>query len=118
MAEQASPRPSLKIEETWENPLLSRREVYFTVIHEGMGTPDRWMIRQTLAELFKASVDCVIVKSLLTRAGSYRTKGHAHIYENKEELLRIEPRHIYIRNLPPKERAEALKALKEAKKGG
>ena len=118
MAEQGSARPSLKIEDVWENPLLSRREVSFTVIHEGAGTPDRWTIRQTLAELFKAPVDCVIVKSLLTRARSYRTKGHAHIYESREELLKVEPRHIYIRNLPPEERAEALKALKEAKRGG
>ena len=118
MSEQGSARPSLKVEDVRENPLLSRREVFFTVVHEGAGTPDRWMIRQALAELFKAPVDCVIVKSLLTRARSYRTKGHAHIYDSREDLLRTEPRYIYIRNLPPDERAEALKALKEAKRGG
>ncbi|MCX8204123.1 MAG: hypothetical protein N3H31_00430 [Candidatus Nezhaarchaeota archaeon] len=116
MGEQLPPTPSIKIEEVRENILLSRREVLFTLLHGGGATPDRWMVRQALAKLLRAPIDCVVVKSLLTRAGSHKTIGHAHVYESSEEALKIEPRHIYVRNLPPEERAKVLRAAKEARK--
>ncbi|RLF11463.1 MAG: 30S ribosomal protein S24e [Thermoprotei archaeon] len=111
-------KPSLKVEEIRENPLLNRREVLFTVFHEGAGTPDRWIIKKTIAEFLGVPVEHVIVKSLTTRARAWKTRGHAHVYDSKEELIKVEPRHLYIRNLPPEERAEALKALRGEKKGG
>ncbi|MEM4699459.1 MAG: hypothetical protein QXT74_00735 [Candidatus Nezhaarchaeales archaeon] len=113
----SQPHPaSIKIEEVRENPLLNRKEVLFTLLHEGGATPDRWTVRQTLSQLLKAPLDCVIVKRLSTRAGSCRTSGHAHVYETKEEAAMVEPRHIYVRNLPPEERAKVAKVAKEAKK--
>ncbi|RLF16651.1 MAG: 30S ribosomal protein S24e [Thermoprotei archaeon] len=119
MAESLEELKSLiKIEEIKENPLLNRREVIFQIIHAGKGTPDRWSIRQVIASQLGVSVDCVLVKSLLTRARTHRTKGHAHVYNSPEELSKVEPKHLIIRNLPPEQRAEALKALKESRKGG
>lgn len=114
-AEPSSTSHSLKVEEVQENPLLHRREVVFKVLHGEGGTPSRQLVRQLLAGLLKVPVDLVIVKELRTRARTGMTKGHAHVYRSREELLKVEPSYICLRNLPPQERAEALKKLKEAK---
>jgi len=118
MAEPSQGGYSLKVEEVRDNPLLNRREVVFTILHGGSGTPSRWLVRQELAGWLKVPVDLVVVKALRTRARSGVTKGHAHVYRSQEELLKVEPSYINLRNLPPQERAEALKKLKGAKAGG
>lgn len=115
MGEQ-SPAASIRIDEVRENPLLNRKEVLFTLLHEGRSTPSRWTIRQSLAQLLKAPLDCVIVKSITTRTGAGKASGHAHVYENGEEAMRVEPRYVYVRNLPPEERTKVVKAAVEKAK--
>lgn len=115
MAKGVQVKPSIKIEELKENPLLDRKEVSFTILHEGASVPDRWTVRNSLAKLLKVPIELVFVISLNTRAGSCEIKGYARIYKNVE-AVKVEQHYIYLRNLPRKEREEALKALKEAKR--
>ena len=105
-------RSSIVFEGIRDNPLLNRREVDFLIVHMGRGTPDRWSVRQAIASQLGVPVDCVIVKSLNTRAGTNKTRGHAHVYYTPQDLSRVEPKHIVIRNLPPDQREEALKSMR------
>ena len=78
----------IEVLEEFYNPLLERREVRFQVKHPGSATPERFKVRQALREM-----------------------GICHIYENPENVKYLVPRHIYVKNLPPEERAK----LKEAR---
>jgi len=91
------------------NPLIGRLELDIVVHHVGGGTPQRYEIRKTMAKQFKAPLNCVYVKRLVTEYGVGRTVGHVHIYDSEERAKAFEPEYLVIRNLPPEER-EKLKS--------
>ncbi|UCH56933.1 MAG: 30S ribosomal protein S24e [Candidatus Bathyarchaeota archaeon] len=86
------------------NPLISRREVTFEV--EEPATPNRSEIRRELAVLLKTEIDQVWVRSLDTKSGTHRTVGLAHVYDDAERALQVEPDHIIKRNQIPAKEAE------------
>jgi len=80
------------------NRLLGRTEVDFIIVHVGSSTPSRKEVRQALAAIYGVSDDVVVVRALHTEYGIGRTKGKANIYESKERVFQVEPKHILKRN--------------------
>jgi small subunit ribosomal protein S24e len=86
-----------------ENPLLKRREVYFRVKHEQMGsTPPRLEVRKAIASALKAKVDFVFVKKFKTKTGK-----HVAVYDSVDQARLVEPEYIIKRNEPPEKTGEA-----------
>lgn len=80
------------------NKLLGRTEVDFIIAHAGSSTPSRKDVRQALASIYGVSSDVVVVRSLHTEYGVGRTKGRANVYESRDRVLQVEPKHILRRN--------------------
>jgi ribosomal protein S24E len=78
------------------NPLIDRSEVIFQV--EELATPRRAEVRRELAVLLKTDIEKVWVRRMETKTGTQRTKGLAHVYDDADKALRVEPGHIIQRN--------------------
>ena len=89
---------------TKNNPLLGRREVTFEI--QEPATPTRAAVRREIAVLLKTDLDKVYVKNIETKTGTHRTIGLAHVYEDAENALKVEPAHIINRNTAPEPEAE------------
>ena len=87
---------NLTITSTETNPLFKRREVEFRV--EEPSTPSRSSVRIELAVALRVEMNQVYVREMKTRSGTRTTLGIAHIYEDPETALRVEPKHIIERN--------------------
>lgn len=83
------------------NPLLERREVSFEV--ENSKTPNRLEVKRELASILKMDEDKVWVRHMTTKTGTHLTIGFAHIYNDPQKALLVEPKHIIKRNKPPVE---------------
>ena len=88
---------NLTITSTETNPLFKRREVEFRV--EEPSTPSRSSVRIELAVALRVEMNQVYVREMKTRSGTRTTLGVAHIYEDPETALRVEPKHIIERNM-------------------
>jgi len=90
-----------------ENLLLKRREVYFKVKHEQMGsTPPRLEVRKAIANALKAKVDFVFVKKFKTKTGKHIAVGLANVYDSTDQARLVEPEYIVKRNVSPEKPAE------------
>ncbi|MFP3951115.1 MAG: 30S ribosomal protein S24e [Candidatus Bathyarchaeia archaeon] len=81
---------------TKENPLLGRKELTFKVVEPS--TPERRTIRTELAEILDTDLANVYVRKVETKTGTRLTIGEAHIYNEKERALEVEPEYIIERN--------------------
>ncbi len=69
-------------------------------------TPRRFEARMEIAVLLKTEIDNVWVKRQETLSGTHRTVGLAHVYDNLETAMRVEPEHIILRNRTPEKEPE------------
>ena len=90
---------NLTLVSTKSNPLFKRREVEFSL--EETSTPSRSKVRRELAVAFKADLNQVYVRRIETKSGTRFTTGVAHVYEDPEVALRVEPKYIVERNASP-----------------
>jgi ribosomal protein S24E len=84
------------------NPLFNRQEVGFKV--EQAATPTRSAVRIELAVALRVELNQVYVREIETLSGTHTTVGSAHIYDDPEQALKVEPKHIIERNanaVPP-----------------
>lgn len=98
---------NLIITSTKTNPLFKRREVEFKV--EEPSTPSRSSVRIDLAVALRVELNQVYVRAMKTKSGTRTTFGVAHVYEDPETALRVEPKHIIERNMsaaPPEPEPE------------
>ncbi len=82
---------------TKTNPLFKRQEVEFKV--EEPSTPSRSSVRIELAVALRVELNQVYVREMKTRSGTRTTVGVAHVYEDPEMALKVEPKHIQERNM-------------------
>jgi len=106
----------LEIQEKKENPLIGRQEISFSVT-ETKATPSRKELREAIAAQTNSKEKNIIVDVLDTRFGTTDFKGEARVYENEEQLKKIELKPIVVRNFGKTEekKAEAAPEVKEAK---
>ncbi|HEY4704939.1 MAG TPA: hypothetical protein VII27_04305 [Thermoplasmata archaeon] len=113
-----------------ENPFLKRTEVSFRVTHPREQTPGRAALRQELAKVLHATRDIVVVDFSRSEFGRPVSRGYAKVYKSKEDALKVERKHILVRNgliaaevkaekpaaarAPPPRRAEAPKPAEKA----
>jgi small subunit ribosomal protein S24e len=81
-----------------ENPLLKRVEVRFKATHKAEPTPTRDALRAFLARELQATKDIVVIDSQASTFGRYETVGYAKVYKSKDEALKVERKHILVRN--------------------
>ena len=81
-----------------DNPLLKRTEVRFRVTHPSEPSPQRGALRDQLAKALHATRDIVIVDFSRSEFGRSASRGYAKVYKSKEDALRVERKHILVRN--------------------
>jgi ribosomal protein S24E len=87
----------MKITSRKENPLLNRVEIEFRWDHDGIPTPSRSDMLNTLASIESGSSrDFIVIKDVVTRFGMASTTGVGLVYENAEAMA-VEPEYIHKR---------------------
>ena len=100
-----------------ENTLLQRTEVRFTAKHPGEKSPSREALRHEIAKAVSGNKDATIVDWARSQFGLPETRGYAKIYANKEAAMRLERKHILVRNgLAVAEKKEEKKVAPPPKK--
>lgn len=85
-----------EIKSTKNNPLLERREIAFEI--QEPSTSSRSKVRRDIAVLLNTNLENVWVKRIETHTGTHRTIGLAHVYDNPDTAIRVEPEHTILRN--------------------
>lgn len=99
-------RFQLHLEKEYENPVLERKELEFTVIHFRTGTPSRFEIRKKVSEMLNISIDNIYVLNIYTKSGQGISRVRVHVYKDAKRGEKIEEEHIKKRNAPPEEKGE------------
>ncbi|MBR9689308.1 MAG: hypothetical protein GOV01_00190 [Candidatus Altiarchaeota archaeon] len=94
------------------NPLLSRREVEFQVIHDGGATPRKIDVAGLLSAKLNTSLDKMVIEDYTTHFGKNTSEGICFVYEDKEAMIRAEPTKL----LNPKKRIGDAGKPKEKEK--
>ncbi len=81
----------LIIKEQKENKLLKRKEILGELKYKG-ATPSNKQVSEELAKKLSTSEDCIRVKHILGSFGENVASVEAHVYENKEQLDKVEPK--------------------------
>jgi len=87
----------ITIEGEEENTLLNRKEIQFSIVHDGE-TPSRLAVRDSIAAKLDKASDEVIVHEMNTRFGMNETLGYAKVYEGSEDAKEIEEAYMLERN--------------------
>ena len=120
----------IQIRENKENALLDRREIAFSLRHDGETTPSRVQVRQLIASQIGTKTENVVVESMESEYGRGASRGTARAYKSADAVRATERVHFLKRNqihieTPKKEGAKAAeggdapaaKPAKPAKKG-
>lgn len=95
------------------NPLLSRKEIEFTVTDIN-STPKTAEIKEKISALIESNSDSTVITEVKQNFGEKFCTGKARAYKDKEKMKEIELDYILGRNF--KEEKERIKKAKEAKK--
>jgi ribosomal protein S24E len=93
---------------------LKRKEIYAEVDHDQAGTPSRMDLRKAVASKYGVKAETVYVIDVETRTGTKIAGCKVEVYDDQSGALRIVPKYIQTRNLPPEERKRVREL--EAKK--
>jgi len=88
----------IKITKDNQNLLLARREVEFTVTHNG-ATPTRMHVLGKLAAMLNVNTNQVVLDSFRTEFGISRLKGGARVYDTQEARDKLEPAYLIKRGM-------------------
>jgi ribosomal protein S24E len=94
----------LKIKQEEYNALLKRKEIYAEIDHEQGSTPSRIDVRKAVASKYGVKPETVYVIDVETRTGTQNAGCKIEVYDDQTGALRVVPKHIQIRNLPPDQR--------------
>ena len=82
------------IEKDVENKVLNRREITIKIYHIGSGTPSRKEIISAISAVLGAKEDLIVIKRVDTVYGAGISIVRANVYKNKEDLEKVEPKHL------------------------
>ncbi|MDK2974999.1 MAG: small subunit ribosomal protein S24e [Methanofollis sp.] len=88
-----------QITRDYRNELLNRREVHFTLTHDG-ATPSRAQILGKMSALMNASEHLIVLGSMKKQFGMMELRGVARIYDDEESLKRTERDYLVKRSAP------------------
>ncbi|MDV0446219.1 hypothetical protein MsAg5_00470 [Methanosarcinaceae archaeon Ag5] len=90
----------ITIVKDYQNKLLNRRELDFTIKYEGP-TPSRIDVRQKLAALLNTDLDLTMVQKMESVYGLQEVRGYAKVYESADRMKQIEREYMMKRNASP-----------------
>ncbi|MFA5357778.1 MAG: 30S ribosomal protein S24e [archaeon] len=102
---------NLDVKKNNRNELLKRSEVIAET--EDKATPSRNALREKLSAMLNAPQERIIVEKVETGFGNKKATVYAKIYDTKEQLMKIEQKHMLKRNF--KEEMERLEKEKKDK---
>jgi len=88
---------SLRVRKYIVNKLLDRKQFVVDLIHTGLAAPTKEDVKKNVASEFKADQDLVVIFGLNTKFGGGRTTGFGFIYESKDAMMKVEPKHRLIK---------------------
>ncbi len=88
----------IEIDSKKNNPLLNRTEIYFTIKHEGEGTPNREIIRSELADKLNVKKENIIVNTVHSSFGIQEISCYAKVYSSSEKSKNLERDYLLKRN--------------------
>jgi len=88
----------IEIDSKRNNSLLNRTEIYFTVKHEGEGTPNREIIRSELADILNVKKENIVVNTVHSSFGNQEITGYAKVYSSLKNIKNIEREYVLKRN--------------------
>ena len=97
----------IEIKEKIENPLLNRTEIHFDCIYQGEATPKTLDVKNKLVALLDADKNLLVVDKVLPKFGEGKADGYAKVYDNEENLNKIETEHVLAKNQEPQKSEEA-----------
>ena len=107
---------TLRIRKYIKNTLLQRKQFVVDLLHEGQAAPTRQEIIEQIAKNMKATKELVSVFGIETKMGGGRTTGFGFIYDNKDALLKTEPRYRLIRAGLAEKKTVTRRARKNTRK--
>ena len=109
-------KPSLKIRKFLVNKLLERKQFVVDISHPGAKAPTRDEIRDLVVDKIKGNKENTVIFGLRTVFGGGRTTGFGFIYDNKDAMMHVEPKHRLIKaNLAEKSK-QTRRMRKNARK--
>lgn len=91
---------AIEIVKDEENVLLNRRDIVFKTDRIGMS---RKSAKNTLVALLDTTPELLILDRMNSQYGRQDILGYARLYDNEQNLRRIEPDYMIARNAPAKE---------------
>lgn len=88
----------LKITKQKENALMARREVEFSIRHDGATTPSRAQVRQLVASELGTKTENIVIDHMHSEYGLGATAGAARAYKSAEAARGQERVHMLKRN--------------------
>jgi small subunit ribosomal protein S24e len=88
----------LKIVSNKENALMGRKDIVFTLRHDGETTPSRVQVRQLLASEIGSKTENVVIDAMESEYGLGQTTGTARAYKSADEARKTERIHFLKRN--------------------
>jgi len=95
-----------------ENPLLERTEVSFSAEHAGKSTPTRDEVRSAIASALSVPKERVVIDNMDTEYGKGLSIGYAKVYSTQEAVMKLEKRHLLVRNKLAEKKVKAKAAPK------
>jgi small subunit ribosomal protein S24e len=80
---------AIKIITNNENVLLDKKEIVAEIEFQG-STPNKAEVKKSIASTVGGDEKLVVVKIIKTGYGSQKAKVVAHVYNSKEQMLRLE----------------------------
>ncbi len=90
-----------------ENKPLARKEIEFRVKHVGKTTPSRADVKAKIVAHFDADASTVVIRNLVTKFGIGVTDGSARVYEDPEQMKKVELGYILKRHESEKKEGES-----------
>ncbi|MEA1869815.1 MAG: 30S ribosomal protein S24e [Euryarchaeota archaeon] len=90
---------AIEIVKDEENVLLNRRDIVFKTEEIGMS---RKSAKNTLVALLDITPELLILDRMNVQYGKQDILGYARLYDNEQNLRRIEPEYMIARNAPAK----------------
>ncbi len=90
---------AIEIVKDEENVLLNRRDIVFKTEEIGMS---RKSVKNTLVALLDTTPELLILDRMNSQYGKQDILGYARLYDNEQNLRRIEPDYMIARNAPAK----------------
>ena len=88
---------TMRIRKYIVNKLLDRKQFVVDLSHPGKAAPSRAEIKDLVAAKCKADKECVVIFGLHTKFGGGRTTGFGLIYDSKDAMIKVEPKHRLIK---------------------